>query len=636
MNNVLRIFCLILLGAAYSISGMITVPLTKELAPEKMIEVIFDSYIDEQGQPHSITLQVPEKYLDQSPTLKQMRLELGNSVRLELEKPIRKLFVDYIYPCLKAEYLVVNQHFKKDAEEVWDTLKLTEKSKDELVALIQGLNYCDLKHTKIHALKVLAAKMSDTDHMPFALPTLNQELVQYMQKNTIMVTGSSKKWRIPAQQMQHSSLLRHQKEQFPDLDTPFFLSELNEQQCAAIVPYFQWADDIAQDKKTEVALVTDLARLSQERLIDLIHAANYLDVSVLLHNAVNVLGKKLAEQAVNCVQQGHYQQLLDQQGNQKLNGDIQRMLAQQILSPAARAHWLLQDQMKNHDMSYTVKHSSPNIFNGEIKVITTTPDGTKTLQHRVLDNAITVRNAISGECLQELKGHTDYVTSLALTADGKRLVSGSYDKTIRLWDILTGKCLAILSDHARINIVRFAPGDSCIISGSNDGNVKIWDIASKTCIKTLSYPERATVQMPGAAAVRINLSNIQVRNITISPDGKQITATYWNTEVTWNLADATTQKQLDTLQPGQAALLQYAYECTQKEQPFTSASMSKSNEILQSLPDNLKKIIQPQTWFSRIKNTWHQLSLPTKRAIAATAAVAATYAGYALWSWLKS
>ena len=75
-----------------------------------------------------------------------------------------------------------------------------------------------------------------------------------------------------------------------------------------------------------------------------------------------------------------------------------------------------------------------------------------------------------------LKGHTSYVNSVSFSPDGKRIVSGSDDNTIRIWDATTGKELEILEGHTDwVNSVSFSPDGKRIVSGSDDKTIRIWD-----------------------------------------------------------------------------------------------------------------------------------------------------------------
>ena len=67
------------------------------------------------------------------------------------------------------------------------------------------------------------------------------------------------------------------------------------------------------------------------------------------------------------------------------------------------------------------------------------------------------------------------MSSVAFSPDGTRIVTGSHDKTVRLWDAASGELLATLKGHDDALLsVAFSPDGARIASGSQDKTVRLW------------------------------------------------------------------------------------------------------------------------------------------------------------------
>ena len=94
------------------------------------------------------------------------------------------------------------------------------------------------------------------------------------------------------------------------------------------------------------------------------------------------------------------------------------------------------------------------------------------------DHTIRIWDAETGAPVgNPLKGHTGWVQSVAYSPDGKRVISGSNDHTIRIRDAETGASVGNpLNGHIDyVQSVAYSPDGQHIISGSDDRTIRIWD-----------------------------------------------------------------------------------------------------------------------------------------------------------------
>jgi WD40 repeat protein len=142
------------------------------------------------------------------------------------------------------------------------------------------------------------------------------------------------------------------------------------------------------------------------------------------------------------------------------------------------------------------------------------PDG-KTLAVGTYTNdptvvAIHLRDADTGRVLQECRGHAGWVRSLAFAADGRTLVSGSHDGTVRFWDVATGKELRRIDEPDMVMAVALAPDGKTVATSSMTGT-----------------PHKEMIRLRDAATgreLRRFEADMPVFHLAFSPDGKTLVA----------------------------------------------------------------------------------------------------------------
>jgi WD40 repeat protein len=95
------------------------------------------------------------------------------------------------------------------------------------------------------------------------------------------------------------------------------------------------------------------------------------------------------------------------------------------------------------------------------------------------DKSVQVWDASMGKMLKVLEGHTGSVTSIAFSSDDRRIVSGSHDKSVQVWDASTGEMLKVPEGHIDyVTSVVFSSDDRRIVSGSDNNSVWVWDVST--------------------------------------------------------------------------------------------------------------------------------------------------------------
>jgi len=193
--------------------------------------------------------------------------------------------------------------------------------------------------------------------------------------------------------------------------------------------------------------------------------------------------------------------------------------------------------------------------NGWVTSICTNPENPETLVTGSRDKTICIWNLSGRDVVEQaygvprktLTGHSHFIQDLALSSDGQFALSGSWDGTLRLWDLNFGTTTRRFVGHTKdVLSVAFSADNRQIVSGSRDKTIKLWNTLGEckytiedqghtewvSCVRFSPNTQNPTIVSAGwDKLVKVwNLQNCKLRtnlaghtanvnSVTVSPDG---------------------------------------------------------------------------------------------------------------------
>lgn len=212
----------------------------------------------------------------------------------------------------------------------------------------------------------------------------------------------------------------------------------------------------------------------------------------------------------------------------------------------------------------------PNKFDqhdGRVNSVAFSPDG-KTIVSGSADKTIKLWRTVDKKCMGTISGHRDSVTCVAFSPNSQTIVSGSADKTIKIWNVSNASCVRVIENNSSVVFLSFMPDGKSIVSLGRDGNVKVWRL-NGDCVQSFKVNGLAASlssngqQLAVDAGWSIQLfdlgTNLMIQSLTgqftcysltFSPDGKVLATSKINNAVKlWRLSDGAFFQLFDTSGP---------------------------------------------------------------------------------------
>lgn len=150
-------------------------------------------------------------------------------------------------------------------------------------------------------------------------------------------------------------------------------------------------------------------------------------------------------------------------------------------------------------------------------------EGTQRIISGSEDKSVRIWDAITGQQILVMNGHSDCVYGVAVSEKRGICVSASWDQTVRVWDTSTGECIRVLEGHRdRVSAVAISPNGESLASCSHDGTVLLWEPTNRETPSVWKRLVRA-VAGPGRS-FRLSLAGhkCEATSVNVSRDGKTV------------------------------------------------------------------------------------------------------------------
>ncbi|MFO0904163.1 MAG: c-type cytochrome domain-containing protein [Pirellulales bacterium] len=141
---------------------------------------------------------------------------------------------------------------------------------------------------------------------------------------------------------------------------------------------------------------------------------------------------------------------------------------------------------------------------------------------------IKVYDVSNGQPSKVLAGHTGPVTGLRFTADNARLVSGSHDKTVRVWNLADGAPAGQFETAAPINALALVAEGKQIATGGADNVIRLWDYAAATAAEKPAEPLKPVKEIPGHGGPVTSLAILAANGAELVSGSADGTIRVWN------------------------------------------------------------------------------------------------------------